>query len=47
MSNKSKIKLEFEIESFNELQEMVELVQKQVSYLWQIWDKKSTESQRC
>ncbi len=46
MSNKSKIKLEFEIESFNELQEMVELVQKQVSYLWQMWDKKSTESQK-
>ena len=46
MSNKSKIKLEFEIESFNELQEMVELVQQQVSHLWSVWDKKSTESQK-
>lgn len=43
---KTKIKLEFEVEGFQEIEELISLVQAQVSHKWSVWDKRSTDNQK-
>ncbi len=42
----NKLKLVVELNDFNEVEELVELVTKQVGHLWSKWDKVSTPDQK-
>ncbi len=46
MQNKLKVKFELEVDDIKELEQLVSLVKDQVSHLWSVWDKKSTDDQK-